>query len=99
VRLPVAVGADCRPYAVPGEIGDLPAIEVKAGEKLTLDCDRAVLGAKPIVMRIGARDPGGSLRYDAPIPVYRPPLWWLDAVPKWLTHGWAERRARDATQS
>ncbi len=91
VRFPVAIGADCAPHAVAGELGDFPAIAVPRGNELSLACDKAALGDTPIVMRVGARGPDGAMRYDEPIPIFRPSLWWLGAVGKWLTHGWSER--------
>ena len=93
VRFPAALDAACKPYAVPGAIDASNTIEVRGRETLRLRCPRAYVDAAPIAMRIGApsRDASGQVRFDDIVGLTRPRLWWLDAVPLWLTQGWRER--------
>lgn len=93
VRMPVALDESCHPYAVEGSLGDTHAIVVPASRRLRLTCPRTLLADAPIAMRVGAAmDMNSPFTFSGDIvALSRPPGWWLDAIPVWLTQGWRER--------
>jgi arabinofuranosyltransferase len=94
VPLDTSLDADCRPFTVARDRGELTGLDVPAGETLTLRCPKATLGREGILMRIGVRQVIGGrdhVEYDEAVEVLRPPFFWASGLGEWLLQGWTER--------
>ena len=91
-EFPRGLDAHCHPVEMPPDRREEAALEVAAGEGLTLRCAKRDIGRDGILVRIGARAPGGErVSYDEIIPVVRPLFGWTSGIGDWLVEGWTEK--------